>query len=478
MTNEILMKIKQIFLIVFFLTSISIPQKNVLPVKNEINLVLKDDFFNSASISISVFDLTIQKKIYEKNPAALSRPASNLKILTTLAGLFFLGADYNFTTALYYTGSVETGTLDGDLYVVGGFDPLFSSEDLDTLLIGLKQAGINNITGNIYADVSAKDSLFWGAGWMWDDDPTIDAPYLGSLNINKNSVKVAYKPGIIDSLIYAEIIPESDFTSFKNSAVTIAGDSSKIIVTRNWLTRGNEVKISGFLQYSAKPDTDEVNIYNPTGYFLSLLKSKLNENGINFSGNIDTASITQPVYLIGLYKRPFKNILTKLERESDNLSAEMTLYALAYKYSGKPASARNGIKLIDSLITLTGLDPGHYRIVDGSGVSHYNLVSSELMVEVLKFIYYQKPELFKAFYDSLPVSGMSGTLEKRMTTGFVKGNIHAKTGTLSGVSCLSGYIDAKIGHKLAFSIMIQNYVTKARVAQKFQDEICKILSEY
>lgn len=472
------MKIKQIFLIVFFLASIVVPQKNVQLIQNNINSALKDDFFKPASISISVYDLTTNKILFEKNPEALSHPASNLKILTSIAGLMFLGPDYNFTTALFHTGSIHSDTLNGDLYVSGGFDPLFTTDDLDTLLIGLKQAGIKTINGNLYADVSAKDSLFWGAGWMWDDDPTTDAPYLSSLNINQNAVKIAYEPRAVDSLAFANVIPASDFYSLKNSAITIKEDSTKILVSRNWLSRGNELKISGYLPYYAKPDTGEVNIYDPPLFFLSLLKKKLNENGINFNGTEDTARVDQPAYLIGIYKRPLKNILTKLEKESDNLSAEMILYALAYKHFGKPASAENGIKLIDSLITLTGLDPGNYRIVDGSGVSHYNLVSTELMVEVLKFIYYREPDLFDMFYSSLPVSGVSGTLEKRMASGAVKGNVHAKTGTLSGVSCLSGYVNTKSGHQLAFSILIQNYVSKARVAQKYQDDICKILVEY
>ena len=162
--------------------------------QNKINNVLSDPFFTSSQIGIDVFDLNTHKTLYSKNEKLLFRPASNLKILTSAAGLLFLGLDYEFTTKLFHTGYIQNSTLFGDLYIVGGFDPLFSTDDIDTLIIGLKQAGVKNITGNIYADVSAKDSLIWGSGWMWDDDPSSDAPYLSSLNINENVVKVAYSP--------------------------------------------------------------------------------------------------------------------------------------------------------------------------------------------------------------------------------------------------------------------------------------------
>ncbi|MGA7837946.1 MAG: D-alanyl-D-alanine carboxypeptidase, partial [Ignavibacteriaceae bacterium] len=130
------------------------------------------------------------------------------------------------------------------------------------------------------------------------------------------------------------------------------------------------------------------------------------------------------------------------------------------------------------LITLTGLDPEDYRIVDGSGVSHYNLISPELILGVLSYIYYNEPGLFDIFYKSLAIAGVDGTLEKRMIDTKSENNVRAKTGTISGVSCLSGYVRAANGHNLAFSIMIQNFATKARVAKRFEDQICNILAEY
>jgi len=155
----------------------------------------------------------------------------------------------------------------------------------------------------------------------------------------------------------------------------------------------------------------------------------------------------------------------------------MTLLALAEKYFGKPANAKNGISVIEKMIELIGLSPSDYRIVDGSGVSHYNVVTTELLSTLLKYFYNKRPELYEILYNSFPIAGIDGTLENRMRNTLAENNVHAKTGTITGVSTLSGYVTTKIKHTLAFSIMIQNYVGSSSKAKEFQDQICKILAE-
>jgi D-alanyl-D-alanine carboxypeptidase/D-alanyl-D-alanine-endopeptidase (penicillin-binding protein 4) len=471
-------------LLLIFCTVFILPQSHresnvyLNSLHNKINKILSDSFFTSSQIAIDVVDLKTKKTLYQKNEKVLYRPASNLKILTSAAGLLFLGPDYEFSTRLYHTGQIKNSTLFGDLYIVGGFDPIFSVDDLDTLLIGLEQTGIKKITGNIYADVSAKDSLFWGSGWMWDDDPSSDAPYLSALNINENVVKVIYSPTQVGFPVKVKLIPKSNYYSFNNYAVTSISDSPKVKLNRGWLDRKNNITLSGNLSYSADADTDEINVFDPVKYFLSLFRQKLFENHITFTGIEDTLTLPASANLIGMYKHKYGDIINPLNKESDNLDAEMTLYALADKYYGKPATAENGIKMIDSLITLAGFDPADYRIVDGSGVSHYNLISAEIILGVLKYLYYGSPDLFKLFYDSLPIAGDDGTLDNRMKDTPAQDKLRAKTGTISGVSCLSGYIKARNGHDIAFSIMVQNYVAKAKVARVFIDEICDLLARY
>ena len=476
------MKTILLFSLAIFISNV-FPQDNVQNLKSRIDSVYTDQFFESTSMGIDVYDLTAKKELYKKNEKLLFRPASNMKILTTSAGLVFLGPSYNFETSLYYTGEIINGTLYGDLFIEGGCDPDFSTNDLDSLVSVVKSFGIHEITGNLFGDVSMKDSLFWGNGWMWNDDPSTDAPYLTALDINANSIGAIVKASKLGQKALITLVPPSSFFKIENFMLTVPADSpNTYTLDRDWIHRKNTLIFKGNINEKIVPDslqdTLKVNVYNPAKYFLSLMKEHLEDCGISVDGEIYFSKI--PNYAIKLFNidRPFGNVITHLNKVSYNLGAEMTLYAIAAKYFGTPATADNGIKMVDSLITLAGMIPSDYRLVDGSGVSHYNLITSQLILAVLKYMYYDKPDLFTILYNSFPVAGVDGTLDKRMIKTPAQNNVHAKTGTLSGVCSLSGYVTAKNGHLIAFSMLVQNYVGSSKIGRDFQDRLCNILAEY
>ncbi len=460
--------------LIFFIVNINIAQSFNKKVEKAINKILENDYFKSTILSVDIYDLTSKKIIYKKNPKLLLHPASNLKLLTTATALEYLGPDYEFTTSVYHNGIVMDSVCYGDIFIVGGFDPDFTVRDLDTIVTEIKKYGIKEIRGNLYGDVSKMDSLFWGNGWMWDDDPSTDFPYMTPLIINDAAVKIVYRPGIINKPISYELIPQTNFFNVVNESITTKEDTSNFKITRNWLTRGNQIQISGDISYKEEQDTVELNVVNSEFYFMYLFKEALQRDSIAVKGKIDTLKLPEFSKKIYIHKRKFKDIINNLNKKSDNLSAEMTLRALALKHN-KKARAKYGIEMIDSLIEKTGLNYKNYKIVDGSGVSHYNLVTTELLVEVLKYLYEKSKKNYKILYNSLPIAGIDGTLEKRMKRGAAYKNVRAKTGTLSGVSTLSGYLLSKNKHRIAFSIFIQNYVKKGKVARYYQDKICKFL---
>ena len=139
-------------------------QGNSANLESQINKIIDDEFFNHSQIAIEIYDLTTNQILYSKNNKLLLHPASNMKLLTSAAGLIFLGDNYNFTTSLYFSGDIIDSVLCGNLYIKGGFDPDFTIEDLDSLVGFVKSLGIKFITNNIYADLSIKDSLYWGKG--------------------------------------------------------------------------------------------------------------------------------------------------------------------------------------------------------------------------------------------------------------------------------------------------------------------------
>lgn len=434
--------------------------------KTKIDNVLQDKFFDRCLIAVQIEGLTTGKTLYKKNEKILLHPASNMKIITSAAGLLYLGPEYEFKTDLYYDGFISNDTLYGNLYVVGGCDPDFVTQDFYAFVNEIKSLNISVINGSIYGDISFKDSLYWGKGWMWDDDPSFDAPYLSALNLNDNCVEVLIN-GQYDSAI---INPRTKYVTLNR----IENDES-LFIDRDWINKKNEILIIGkndFKDYSVI-----VNVLEPEKYFLKVFSEILDSNNIKLNGNLEIKNLPGQINLLHSFTRKFSDIIDNLNKTSDNLSAEMTLLALAEKYFGKPANAKNGISVIEKMIELIGLSPSDYRIVDGSGVSHYNVVTTELLSTLLKYFYNKRPELYEILYNSFPIAGIDGTLENRMRNTLAENNVHAKTGTITGVSTLSGYVTTKIKHTLAFSIMIQNYVGSSSKAKEFQDQISKILAE-
>jgi D-alanyl-D-alanine carboxypeptidase/D-alanyl-D-alanine-endopeptidase (penicillin-binding protein 4) len=180
---------------------------------------------------------------------------------------------------------------------------------------------------------------------------------------------------------------------------------------------------------------------------------------------------------ISNWNTPMQTAMSRLLKESDNLNAEAFLYRLGMQYTGKKkVSADEGIQAIKKLIEQLGHSLDNYKLVDGSGLSNYNYISPELLVDFLKYAY-SNTEIFQRLYKSLPIAGIDGTLKNRMRAGKAYKNVTAKTGTITGISCLAGYVQTSDQRMLAFAIMNQNVLSISK-ARKLQDMICEELAGY
>jgi D-alanyl-D-alanine carboxypeptidase/D-alanyl-D-alanine-endopeptidase (penicillin-binding protein 4) len=469
------MKLTTLLILIVF-NGIIFPQYS--SITSDIELILADDFFDTCQIALEIYDLSEKEIVCRKNSKQLFHPASNMKIISSAAGLYFLGPEYEFTTGIWHDGEIDDSVLDGNLYYVGGFDPDFTSKEMDSLSFELAGMGLSRIEGNIIGDISMMDSLFWGSGWMWDDDPETDFPYMTPLVINDAAVLVESMPGEPGMPAIIRTVPESDYFEIENNSVTSQDTAKKFRVTRDWINRSDKIIVEGNIDNGAVLDTTKLNLVNSTDYFLTLAKESLIHNGIEVNGGIEISTLPEDAENLLSHSRSYGDIIVNLNKDSDNLSAEMTLRALSRLYSDKSASAKEGVKLIDSLLVIVGLNPDDYRLVDGSGVSHYNLVTAGLLTDLLKYFFFEKPELYTILKDSFPVAGIDGTLEERMEESDAYGRVYAKTGTLSGVSCLSGYIFSQSNTDFVFSILMQNFVGSADSARAVQDRICDILAKH
>jgi D-alanyl-D-alanine carboxypeptidase/D-alanyl-D-alanine-endopeptidase (penicillin-binding protein 4) len=405
-----------------------------------------------------------------------------MKLLTSATALSVLKSNYLFKTELYYDGEIdETGLLQGNIYIAGGFDPELKSADLDMLVSLFREAGINNIKGNLYLDASMADSTFWGKAWSWDDDMEAFQPYLSPIPLNKGLTKIKVTPASPGEAPTVTTDPESSFIQIVNRATTVQKSSDppskSLRFSREYINGVNRIAVSGVITSSEKAYETPISLKNPYSYILTLFSEKMlaqfPESNIRVAGTMRVPADAQN---IGYAAHSIADVIKRLNKDSDNINAEMLLYALGYRKNAEPTSTEKGIYAVQQFIAQTGLNPNDYRVVDGCGLSNQNYLTPELLVAVLRYMY--KSRDFEIYRQSLPVAGVDGTLKNRMKNTAAYRKVAAKTGSMTGISSLSGYLTASDGHFLAFSILVQNFVDKSSfVSVNYIDKICVALAE-
>lgn len=209
--------------------------------------------------------------------------------------------------------------------------------------------------------------------------------------------------------------------------------------------------------------------------FVERFIRELSEAGIVVEANISERQRPDDAFCIVSRFHTIDQVLMKMLKESDNLYAESMFYQLAAATGNRPAKASHAASVIERLITKVGLNPRRYRIADGSGLSLYNYLSAEVEVALLRYAF-RNNNIYLHLHPALPEAGVDGTLRSRMKGTFTRGNVFAKTGTVTGISSLAGYCTAANGHRLAFSIINQG-VMHASNARRFQDRVCTLLCQ-
>ena len=447
--------------------------------QDNLDALLSDSIFSATKCGIEIISLGNGETLYERDADMLLRPASNMKLLTTSAALSLLGKQFSLNTRLYADTLITDSVEHGNIYIKGYGDPDFNSAQLQELLSTIRTRGIKRIEGNIIGDAGYFDNRNWGVGWMWDDEPFGFAAYNSPLSINRNCVEVTVNPGVMpgDSARVA-IDPPTRYVSVENHATT-AMDTipGSIEISRKFAEKLNVITVNGAIPRNATPQKDLITVLNPELYFLTLAQEELGRQHIEFSGKLLLDSVRHNAVLLAQHVQPIDSMMTYLNKVSDNLSAENTLKILGAEQYGVPGTTQHGIWAVNRFLNNVGVDTSKFLMVDGSGVSHYNLLTPNIYIKLLRGMYSRK-DVFDLFYSTLPNAGVDGSLETRMKNTPAQNNLHAKTGTISGVSSLAGYVRTADGEVLAFSMMMQNYIGSSEPYRKTQDAIGVLMAGF
>lgn len=439
----------------------------------------------SPELGIHIAEMASGTSVFELEPDELRIVASNTKLFTTAAALERLGPGYFFETNVLSRGGHRGGTLEGDLAVVGGGDPNISGRHYegDSLAVfrrwaaEIRRAGVRRIKGDVFLVYGLFEPPRVHPDWP-DDQITrwYEAP-VESLSFNDNCVLVRVSPGREPgSPARVELVPDLPIFEVRNSArTTSSARDHKVIIGR---INGSEVvTVSGSVYRFAAPVESWIAVADPLVYFGAAMQQAFDEEGITLLGKIRQAR-SLPVanwdWITG-YRSDLMTTAEVINKRSQNFFAESVLKLMGAEFCGEGSWAA-GLGVVEEFLTGLGIPPGSYELSDGSGMSRHNRFSPRQVTHLLHYMYLHPRG--RDFLLTLPYSGEPGLKwEDRLAENPYRGNVFAKTGSLLGVSTLSGYVKARSGKIYAFSILC-NRTRSNWQAQKAQDAILRALVDH
>lgn len=450
--------------------------------KEQVDAILGRSAFNNATVGVLIRSLPSNEVVYERDAHRSLVPASNQKLATAAIALHTLGKDFRYQTSVLTTGDIDAkGTLHGDLYIRGSGDPTLTSARLEELANATLKAGVKRVTGRIIGDGSVFDNLFLGPGWAWDNEPWDYSAQVAGLNCDSNVVNVkivAGKAAGEATQAFVNGIPAKDeaYVVVKNSVETV---DTPVYAYFDRVRGRNIIPVTGAIQVKTGSVSDLITIEEPTTFTASRFALALQDAGVtlakprSFDEGVTPADAKD---LVSSTSVPLSEILPLFLKPSDNFFGEALLKTVGHKAtSSQPGSTSTGADALSRFLDDAGIATDGVSTADGSGLSVLNAVTPRFISDLLVHVDQVFDESDRSIYlDSLPVGGVDGTLAGRFVGSPVAGHVHAKTGSLTGVSSLSGFLEAANNDRYAFSILM-NHATSASEAQKGQDDIVTAL---
>lgn len=450
------------------------------PAADRVSAVLRAHAPAQSHIGVSVVSLATGQTVFAHEADKLFTPASLQKLVTASAAVSILGATRRFATRLMTEGLVENGTLRGHLYLKGEGDPVLEAADLEALASSLRAQGIRKIAGDLVTD----DSLFapegrGAAGWAWDDLAWGYGAPVSALSVHRNTLDVTVAPGSRPGdLLHFALTPETGYVQLQNRARTAkAGTEADVEVEGGNAGMADRWLLTGQLAANSAQVTISRSIESPALFAGTVLKEALARKGVTLEGRIYAGKAPASARSVAIHQSPpLADLVREMNKESDNMIAETLLLHIGVRGQGAPGTWEKGLGTTLGFLERQGWKAGQFRMEDGSGLSRYNAVTPAQLTGLLTRLPADRLT-YPALLISLPVSGVDGTLASRLGDEATRGRVRAKTGTMSGVSGLAGYLTGASGETLAVAIMINGFIGSAAEARALQDKVIGALAE-
>jgi len=418
---------------------------------------------------------------FDQNANKLFIPASLSKLVTLGAVLHDLHPAYKFKTTLVSDGKIENGTLKGDLYLKGGGDPSFVSENMWILVNELVRTGVSVVEGDIVVDDTRFDQVRWGED---REDVRVDRAYdapLGAMSMNWNSVTVYLRPGEkVGDKLKVHVDVASPYIKVRNDSRTVAAGRGRNVTVERRSEKdfeGDVIVVSGSMAADQPEMVVYKNITRPEIWSGYNLVEFLKQRGISVKGKVRRGQApASAVVLATAESKPLALIAADMAKWSNNYVAEMLVKNLAAEADpNRPATTPAGLARVKKYLEAAGLKSSEYEFINASGFTRRNRMTPFQLGQLLEYVR-SDFTIYPEFLAALPIAGIDGTLRSRMKSRPAERWIRAKTGLLNGVVGLAGFAGRANGEVLAF-VFIYNGSGREDRARALFDQMAARLVE-
>lgn len=450
--------------------------------RHSIDSMLAAPETRSARWGVLIVDPESRDTLYAHDAAKLLVPASNQKILTAAIALDALGPEYRFETHFISAGPVRDGVLEGNLLVEGRGDPTVSDHMAGDAMLPLQAVadsiaarGITRIRGRLLPEGNAFADANIGHAWEHDDLATSSGAAIDELLFNEGIAEVMVQAGQnAGDTVTARTSPARSFPRLRVIATTtdsIGPDSVARLSAVKDTLRG-DVVVSGTIPLGDSASLT-VTFRDPAEAYLAALREALTDRGIVVEESDMVTDSSAMRTLFTMRSPPLSDVLAAFLKPSQNQIGEMLFKTVALVETDT-GTARVARRIFGERLRAWGAAEDGFLVWDGSGLSRQDLVSPQTIVRVLDTM--RRHRDFQTYYDAFPVAGVDGTLRTRMRGTAAEANARGKTGTLSNVRSLSGYVTTADGRLLLYSVLCNNYLVPTAYISRVQDTIAVRLS--